>query len=459
MAEKQEHKPRIKKVQEYLYNAEEPTKAKEIAEKLGENKLNVGKDLQKLKDKKFAEMIGDGLWRLTDDGRIDLETGGKKGGEESGGGIPESDETVPSQADIFRDIGERLGIGKGKGEVKLDPIIYYVQRTANLDNLDTIWNALTEMGVAADVRKRWLKLYAQTIPGKKITEELKEKLDAGSESEKLPKPGAEGEIQPKPKRFSVVNGQMIGDPEGDYTFKEALQLIATTAGVPADQANPLATMLEAMKLGPEMATATMAQIIPYLTKDKSEVSGDNVWLQMMQSQQQQNQQQIQMLQNLITSLTEDKHKAEMDAIRAEMKSGQRPPETDQQIAQLGQQVRDLTESLHQQQLVNIQEQNKAMIDALQGNIQRLQDQVAAAAQGRRTEGSLGIIEKALDAANNQLTGIRTDAKPFIETALKSGGPGPTAKTAADKQRITSAGKAAVEHERKAQSLEDVILGS
>jgi hypothetical protein len=32
------------------------------------------------------------------------------------------------------------------------------------------------MGVANDAKKRWIKLYAQTIPGKEIPEELREKL-------------------------------------------------------------------------------------------------------------------------------------------------------------------------------------------------------------------------------------------------------------------------------------------
>ena len=42
---------------------------------------------------------------------------------------------VPSQADLFRSVGERLGIGGKKGE------IYYVQRRADLDNLNSLWNA------------------------------------------------------------------------------------------------------------------------------------------------------------------------------------------------------------------------------------------------------------------------------------------------------------------------------
>lgn len=47
-------------------------------------------------------------------------------------------EVVPTQADLFRGIGERLRVGIGRGEKQegtpLDAIIYYAQRTADLDN-------------------------------------------------------------------------------------------------------------------------------------------------------------------------------------------------------------------------------------------------------------------------------------------------------------------------------------
>lgn len=55
----------------------------------------------------------------------------------------EISETVPSQSDLFRFIGEKLGVGAKKGDIRLDAITYYVQRTANLGNLSSVWNALT----------------------------------------------------------------------------------------------------------------------------------------------------------------------------------------------------------------------------------------------------------------------------------------------------------------------------
>jgi hypothetical protein len=112
---------------------------------------------------------------------------------------------VPSQSDILREVGEKLAVGRKKGEVQLDAIIYFVQMTANLDDLTSVWNRLTEMDVSNPVKKRWITIYAQSIPGKEIPEELREKLETGLESEKVKT--ETGEIRPKPKRFSIVNGR------------------------------------------------------------------------------------------------------------------------------------------------------------------------------------------------------------------------------------------------------------
>lgn len=180
------------------------------------------------------------------------------------------DVAVPSQADLFRGIGERLRIGVGRGGKQegtpLDAVIYYVQATADLDNLSSVWNALIEMGIATDVRKRWIKLYAQTIPGKQIPDDLKDKLETGMEADKLTT-GAEA-IPPKPKRFSIVGGVIIGDPEGDLTFKEALQYLAQERGASPDEARSMA--LELSKMGPEMLATILAAITPLIGKDSSQ---------------------------------------------------------------------------------------------------------------------------------------------------------------------------------------------
>lgn len=233
-----EEKPRVQKVLEFLYEVDGPVKPKEIGDQIGESAMNIGKDLCDLSKRRgLAVKLDDGSWKITTGGRDYVESGGQPKAEPKAEPKPtptepaeptEVSDAVPSQADLFTGIGERLGVGGRKGDVKLEAIIYYVQRTANLDNLSSVWNALTEMGVANDVKKRWIKLYAQNLPGKEIPEELKEKLEGELEPEKVKVEA--GEIPPKPNRFSVVGGEIIGDPEGDYNFKEALQYFALQPG-------------------------------------------------------------------------------------------------------------------------------------------------------------------------------------------------------------------------------------
>lgn len=97
---------------------------------------------------------------------------------------PKTIPTIPSQADLFRREGVSLGVGTRKGDIHLDAIVRYVERMANLDDLSDVWNRLTEMGVDNNIKKRWINLYAQSLPGKEIPSELKEKLETGQEPRK-----------------------------------------------------------------------------------------------------------------------------------------------------------------------------------------------------------------------------------------------------------------------------------
>ena len=55
-------------------------------------------------------------------------------------------------------------------------IVKWVERTPNLDDIESVWNTLTDMGVDNPAKKRWITLYSQDLLGK-TTDELKEKLE------------------------------------------------------------------------------------------------------------------------------------------------------------------------------------------------------------------------------------------------------------------------------------------
>ncbi|GAG55748.1 unnamed protein product, partial [marine sediment metagenome] len=321
------------------------------------------------------------------------------------------EETVPSQADLFKAEGQRIGFGTRKGDIKLEAVVTYVERIADLDDLTSVWNALTEMGVATDVKKRWIKLYAQNLPGKEIPAELKAKLETGIETEKV---AVAGEVAAKPKRFSVVNGQIIGDPEGDYNFKEALQLVS---GASPAQAAEMATILA------KTNTDTLNLLIPILTKE----SGEDTLTKL-----------------LLTQISD---------LQKEMREGQK---SSPEIQALTQQLDQLRETLHNEQLARIQEQNQAQAKEMIGNMGRLEQQIRAIAEGKQVESRIGLLSKGVDKISEGFDGLRQDVKPLIQ-ALADRGAAPGTKTQAEKKKFGVGLEKGIERAKEATQLEDDLF--
>jgi len=484
-----EERPRVQKVLAELYDAEEPVRPKKIAEKIGEISLNVGKDLHRLKERGLAGPAGEGQWRITPEGREWIEDGaeGEKGereGEKGKGKGRETIETVPSQSDLFRSIGEKLGVGSRKGDIRLDAITYYVQRTADLDNLTSTWNALTEMGVANDVKKRWIKIYAQNLPGKEIPEELREKLEGG-EPEKI-KTEIEG-IPPKPKRFSIVGGEIIGDPEGDYTFKEALQYVAQQRGASPDEAGSMA--LELSKMGPEMLTTILGAMTPLINKEPpqpdttlsqalqalrdvgvfgKQEGGEGTLLSQLDSLgllrktgEEGRSTQIEMLDKLNQLGLLKKPGEEGSATQADMldklnqlgllKKPGEEAEGFQTLVALQDDIKELRESLQKQEMDTV----KNAVVSLSNQLGEMRKDMAN--QGK-LEGRYALLDKTIGAIENQLTGIRSDARPMLDSlAHRGGGPGPSMRSPENKAKIAKGLKEATALEREARALEDELL--
>jgi len=407
-----EEKPRVQKVLAYLYDAEEQVRPKEVADAIGETPLNVGKDLHDLKARGLAGSEATGQWRITPEGRERIESGEPK---ETEGKEREKEiaETIPSQSDLFKSIGEKLGVGSRKGEVRLDAITYSVQRTANLDNLTSVWNAMTEMGVAADVRKRWVKLYAMNLPGAEIPEELREKLEGG-ETEKI-KTELEG-VSAKPKRFSVIGGEVVGDPDGDYNFKEALQLVVQQRGASPNEAGSMARELS--KMGPEMLTTIMSVVTPLINKETPRSDMD-----------------------IILKLTEAgllKKPGEEDA-------------SSPTIRALETQVKELKDAMQKQD-----------IDILKGAVGALGNQVGELRKELQSqshlEGRYALMDKTITTIDGQLSGFRSDARPLLDSLARAGGRAePKIRSPEEKAKIAKGLKVAVAQERRAHELEDKLL--
>jgi len=149
-----EEKARILKVLEALARCVDPARPTDIGAVIRETPFFAGHDLSELESKGLAQKPDKkkNLYLITDEGRQTLENppdnwlykpSRETPPQETPPGSPPQETTVPSQSDLFRDIGERLRIGIGRSGKQegtpLDAIIYYAQRTADFDNLISVW--------------------------------------------------------------------------------------------------------------------------------------------------------------------------------------------------------------------------------------------------------------------------------------------------------------------------------
>lgn len=114
-------------------------------------------------------------------------------------------------------------------------------------------------------------------------------------------------------------------------------------------------------------------------------------------------------------------------------------------------VKELKESLQKQEMDNV----KNVVLALSNQIGDLRKEMST--QGR-LEGRYALMEKTITTIDNQLTGIRSDARPVLDgLAHKGGGPGLSVKSPEEKAKIAKGLKRAIELEREAHALEDELV--
>lgn len=161
---------------EVLYNSDHKITPTEIGAEIGVEGFHVGRQLKDKVQQQLVSKTVEGktsYYQITESGRQCVEAEHERmesissdeekppaGAPAAGApaGAPAGKTAVPSQSDLFRQEGELLGIGTKKGTIPLDVIVKWVERTANLDDLNSVWNVLTKMGVSSDV-----KLYPQYL--------------------------------------------------------------------------------------------------------------------------------------------------------------------------------------------------------------------------------------------------------------------------------------------------------
>ncbi len=221
----------------------------------------------------------------------------------------------------------------------------------------------------------------------------------------------EGEgIPPKPKRFSVVGGEIVGDPEGDYNFKEALQIVEQRREASPAKEKEGGSTLETIQTLKELG----------LIGKTSEGESSSL--------------------DLIAKLTD---------LGLLKKPGE--GEGSETIRALETQVKELRESLQKQEMDIV----KNAVAALANQMGDLRQEIAS--QGK-LEGRYALMDKTIGAIDGQLSGLRSDVRPVLDTlARRGGGPGPSPRSPEDKARYAKELKKAVGKEREAHALEDELL--
>jgi hypothetical protein len=400
---------------------------------------------------KFVKKEKDGLV-ITDAGRAELEK--LDNAEEAPSADDASKVTLPRQADDLKTIGERIQFGTKKDGLKLDGAIAYIEAVAKLDDLDSIEKAMADIGISENTRRMWLKMYAKKFTNVKISDELREKLEldrpntgaAKTSSLEVPEPAS-----PKPTRFSVINGEIVGDPDGDFKFPEAIKYLAQMRGADTGTADGLAVQLA--NLGPNMVTSILTAmgpllkggdtsvvtaLLPIFTKlseDKAQIQIDALKQQMGQG----NNPQLTLLQARIDQLADEKHKVELDSLRAEFRTGQRTPETENMIKLITDQMNQLREELHKAELARIQAENKALVDQMSNRMANLEAVIRGQAQGKVVQGKYDLMSDGLKTIAEEAKGARQDIRTIIHEVVSSVKPGGgRGKTRTEEERATFA---------------------
>jgi len=121
------------------------------------------------------------------------------------------------------------------------------------------------------------------------------------------------------------------------------------------------------------------------------------------------------------------------------------------IRGLQSEVKELKESLRQQELDNV----KGLVVTLSNQVGELRKEMSGQS---KLEGRYALMDKVVDHVDSQLSGLRSDAMPLLDSLAHGGGRvEPRIRTPEEKTKIAKGLKVAVAQERRAHQLEDELL--
>lgn len=139
-------------------------------------------------------------------------------------------EPLTTDLDLFKEIGRAYQVAEGK----LQTIAEHVFAGDGHDP-EWVWQALNMTGLGLHIVRPWAQIWLARVDRLKDAPPWLQRLLAPPSQAASGNGGARGaEEETRPRKFSVAGTLIIPDPEGDYHFKEALQIVALNMGLPGN---------------------------------------------------------------------------------------------------------------------------------------------------------------------------------------------------------------------------------
>jgi hypothetical protein len=255
-------------VLEFMVNSPlDEVEAKQISDVIKKNLVQVNATLSPMVQLGYLERTSPGNYRITDKGRASIGVGAAPGASSALEDDPsepmrpesfiedaEAPPSLPSEYDKFVDIGSTLGLKRDFNKIIADTVF-----TGDAHNLAWVWTTLQGMFLRPDVTKRWFNLWKTVVNQPVPPEIMKEISPAGSlESQRANEQVGTG-------KWTIINNEILPDPEGEYTFGQARQVLATNM---IAKANP--------SLSGDSVSSIIAAITPLLGGNSGPSASDDI---------------------------------------------------------------------------------------------------------------------------------------------------------------------------------------
>lgn len=238
-----------KKIEEYLAEYPDGASFSSIMEITGKASSMVSYVLGQLAKENRVVSLEKGIWRLSGTVVPELKPPQEELGKvmEAGTGKETTEEIkIPDAYDKFLQLCRTVGIKEDFAKSVTDHLFL-----GDVYDLNFVWDTLQGMFLRPDVTKRifnfWSRIVNLPIPAGITAQIMPRATEAAKEAEaKLP------------TRFTLIGDEIVADPEGEFTFSQARQMLMTKAIQGA-----------APQLGGEKVSEIIGAISPFLQQQQT----------------------------------------------------------------------------------------------------------------------------------------------------------------------------------------------